>query len=58
MTDVVNRTAMLQMMETSELVIDNNAVTTINDAVRGLLTAEAAINTMVSHTPLYCILIR
>lgn len=45
---------MLEMMETSELVIDNDATvtTTINDAVRGLLTAEAAINTMVSHTPL------
>lgn len=41
---------MVEMMECTELVIDNNKVTTttINDAITGLLAAEAAINTMVS----------
>ena len=39
---------MIEMMECTELVIDNKNNTTINDAIGGLLTAEAAINTMVS----------
>lgn len=49
----MNRGAMIEMMEHDELIIDNNKVTTISDAMRGLLTAEAAINAMVSisHTP-------
>lgn len=37
---------MIELMECGEVVIDNNNNTTINDAMRGLLTAEAAINTM------------
>ena len=39
---------MLEMMECRELIIDNNNNTTINDALIGLLIAEAAIKTMVS----------
>lgn len=40
---------MVEMMESPDgLVIDNNESTTTNDAIRGLLTAEAAINTMVN----------
>ena len=41
---------MVEMMEANELIIDNNTNnTTINEALRGLLTAEtAAINAIVS----------
>ena len=39
---------MLDMMEANELIIHNDTSTAINDAIRGLLTAEAAaINTIV-----------
>lgn len=38
---------MIELMECGEVVIDNNNNTTINGAMRGLLAAEAAINTMV-----------
>ena len=44
---------MVEMMESGELTIDNNNTTTINEAMRGLLTAEAAINVMAS-THLMC----
>lgn len=44
---------MLELMESPELIIENRdtLATSVNDAIKGLLTAEAAaaaINTMVS----------
>ena len=43
---------MVELMEGTELTLDNNHHTTINDALRGLLSAEAAANSMVSiHSP-------
>ena len=38
---------MVELMEGTELALDNNH-TTINNALRGLLSAEAAANSMVS----------
>ena len=47
----IHRLAMVEIMEANELTIDNNNNTTINDALKGLLTAEAAaLNSIVSIT--------
>lgn len=49
---------MLELMETGELIIDNNNMTIINNAMKGLLTAEAAaINSMVSNSTIYSLLV-
>ena len=44
---------MEEIMEANELTIDNNNITTINDALRGLLTAEvAAFNSIIVSYPI------
>lgn len=49
---------MFELMETGELIIDNNNMTIINNAMKGLLTAEAAaINSMVSNPTIYSLLV-